>query len=93
MKSIIFDLDLTLVDTTCLESLRHNRNWQEVYRHIPVTTMYDGMTEVLEVIRTHHILCAIVSTSPRPYVEKIVAHYNLPVQHIKHMVYLNIIIH
>ena len=82
MKSVIFDLDLTLVDTTNLESLRHNRNWQEAYRRISETVMYDGMTEVLEVIRKHHIPCAIVSTSPRPYVEKIVAHYNLPVQHI-----------
>lgn len=70
MKSVIFDLDLTLVDTTCLEFLRHNRNWQEAYKRIPETAMYDGMNEVLEVIRTHHIPCAIVSTSPRPYVEK-----------------------
>lgn len=82
MKSVIFDLDLTLVDTTCLESLRHNRNWQEAYKRIPETVMYDGIAEVLEVIRKHHIPCAIVSTSPRPYVEKIVAHYNLSIQHI-----------
>lgn len=82
MKSVIFDLDLTLIDTTCLESLRHNRNWQEAYRRIPETAMYNGMAEVLEVIRIHHIPCAIVSTSPRPYVEKLIAHYNLPVQHI-----------
>ena len=61
MKSVIFDLDLTLVDTTNLESLRHNRNWQEAYRRISETVMYDGMTEVLEVIRKHHIPCAIVS--------------------------------
>ena len=80
MKSVIFVLDLSLVDTTCLESLRHNRNWQEAYRRIPETVIYDGMIEVLEVIRKHHIPCAIVSTSPRPYVEKIIAHDNLPIQ-------------
>ena len=28
MRSIIFDLDLTLVDTTPLEQARHERNWQ-----------------------------------------------------------------
>ncbi|MFG6427266.1 MAG: HAD family hydrolase [Muribaculaceae bacterium] len=82
MRSIIFDLDLTLIDTTCLEALRHSKNWQEAYRRIPETKMYDGMNYVLEIIRKHNIPCAIVSTSPRPYVEKIVAHYNLPVQHI-----------
>lgn len=82
MKSVIFDLDLTLIDTTCLESLRHNRNWQEAYRCIPNTTMYEGIAEVLEVIRKYSIQCAIVSTSPRTYVEKIITYYNLPVQHI-----------
>ena len=82
MRSIIFDLDLTLVDTTCLESLRHNRNWQEAYQRIPETSIYDGIGEVMDIIRKHNIPCAIVSTSPRPYIEKIVAHYNLPIHHI-----------
>lgn len=82
MKSIIFDLDLTLIDTTVLEPLRHSKQWQEAYRRIPETTMYDGVSQVLDIIRKHNIPCAIVSTSPRPYVEKIVEYYNLPVQHI-----------
>ena len=82
MRNIIFDLDLTLVDTTCLESLRHNRNWQEAYRRIPETSIYDGVGEVMDIIRKHNIPCAIVSTSPRPYIEKIVAHYGFPINHI-----------
>lgn len=82
MRNIIFDLDLTLVDTTCLESLRHSRNWQEAYKRILETSIYDGVGEVMEIIRKHNIPCAIVSTSPRPYIEKIVAHYNLPIHHI-----------
>ena len=82
MRNIIFDLDLTLVDTTCLESLRHNRNWQEAYRRIPETSIYDGVGEVMDIIRKHNIPCAIVSTSPRLYIEKIVAHYNFPISQI-----------
>jgi HAD superfamily hydrolase (TIGR01509 family) len=82
MKNIIFDLDLTLIDTTCLESARHNRNWQEVYRLIPNTRMYDGMEKVMEIIREFKIKCTIVTTTPRPYVEKMIAHYNMPIQYI-----------
>lgn len=82
MKNIIFDLDLTLIDTSCLEQLRHDRKWQDAYEKIPDTKMYQGMAEVLEIIRKHNILCSIVSTSPRPYIEKIVAYYNLPIKHI-----------
>lgn len=82
MKSIIFDLDLTLVDTSCLEEFRHNRNWQQAYSSISNTTMYDGISHVLDIIRKHNIKVAIVSTSPRPYIEKIVAHYNIPAKYI-----------
>lgn len=82
MKSVIFDLDLTLIDTSCLEQFRHNRQWSEAYVNIPNTFMYEGIGNVLDIIRKHNIPCAIVSTSPRPYVEKVVTHYNLPVQHI-----------
>lgn len=75
MKSVIFDLDLTLVDTTCLEDARHKRNWQEAYSLIPNTRMYDGIKDVLDLIGKNNIQTAIVSTAPRTYVEKLVAYY------------------
>lgn len=72
MRSIIFDMDLTLVDTTCLEELRHKREWSQVYNLIPQTSMYGK----------HNIKTAIVSTSPRPYIERLIAFYNIPAQYI-----------
>lgn len=75
-------MDLTLVDTTCLEELRHRREWSQVYNLIPKTSMYAGMADVLEVIRKHNIKTAIVSTSPRPYIERLIAFYNIPAQYI-----------
>lgn len=78
MRNIIFDLDLTLIDTSCLEHFRHTRNWTEAYRHIAETSMYPGISEVLKVIRNHSIRMAIVSSSPRTYVDKIVQYYNIP---------------
>ena len=82
MKSIIFDLDLTLVDTTCLEESRHNKNWQQAYSLIHQTSLYEGIREVFDIIDKYNIKTAIVSTAPRPYVEKIVSHYNIPVKYI-----------
>ena len=67
MKNVIFDLDLTLVDTRCLENARNARNWGEAYRLIPNTTMYEGIGAVMDIIRKNNIKAVIVSTSPRPY--------------------------
>ena len=44
--------------------------------------LYEGMEEVLAIIRNNNINTCIVSTSPRTYVEKIVDYFNLPIQHI-----------
>ena len=82
MRKIIFDLDLTLVDTTIVEQARHDRNWQLAYFLIPKCKLYEGMEEVLAIIRNNNINTCIVSTSPRTYVEKVVDYFNLPIQHI-----------
>lgn len=82
MKNVIFDLDLTLVDTRCLENARHARNWREAYSLIPNTSLYEGIGVVMDIIRKNNINAAIVSTSPRPYVEKIVDYYNIPAKWI-----------
>lgn len=82
MKSIIFDLDLTLVDTSSLEELRSKREWANVYSLIPTTSLYEGLNQVFDIIRKHNIQAVIVSTSPRPYIEKLVAYHDIPVQHI-----------
>lgn len=82
MRSIIFDLDLTLVDTTPLEQARADRNWQLAYSKIGECHLYDGMQEILDVIAQHHIPTAIVSTSPSTYVQNVVNHFHIPVNYI-----------
>jgi HAD superfamily hydrolase (TIGR01509 family) len=77
MKNVIFDLDLTLVDTTVLEPFRHSRNWSEAYANIPRCSMYAGVRQVLDYMRSNGIKVCIVSTSPRPYVEKIVGYFGI----------------
>ncbi|MBO7428147.1 MAG: HAD family hydrolase [Paludibacteraceae bacterium] len=80
--NIIFDLDLTLVDTTVAEPYRSKRDWNGAFSVIPQCTVYDGLNEIFEVIKKFDINTCIVSTSPRPYVEKVVQQFNLPINHI-----------
>ena len=82
MRSIIFDLDLTLVDSTIAEQARKERNWSYVYSLIPQFTVYEGLEEVFDIIRKHNIKACIVSTAPRPYIERIIAQFNIPCKYI-----------
>lgn len=79
MRKVIFDLDLTLVDTTIVEQARHDGNWPLAYFLIPKCNLYDDIEKIFDVIKKHNISTAIVSTSPRTYVEKIVDYFNIPV--------------
>lgn len=79
MRKIIFDLDLTLVDTSLGEEARKKRNWSEVYSLIPQFSLYEGMDRIFQLIREHNIQAVIVSTAPKPYIERIVNFFNIPV--------------
>lgn len=78
MKNVIFDLDMTLVDSSVAESARKQRNWQLVYSLIPNFTLYDGLEEVFSFIRQNGIKVAIVSTAPRSYLERVCQHFDIP---------------
>lgn len=82
MKNIIFDLDLTLVDSSVAESARSLRNWKEVYNMIPKFKIYDGFDEIFNIIRENNIKVCIVSTAPRSYIERVVVHFNIPCGYI-----------
>ena len=81
-KNIIFDLDLTLVDTTLAEPYRSKRDWNGAFAVIPQCTVYEGLSEVFDIINKFGIKTCIVSTSPRPYVERVVQQFKLPINHI-----------
>ena len=82
MKNIILDLDLTLVDTSYLEQYRQTRKWNEAYSNIHKCHLYDGMDEVFNFIRQNSIKVCIVCNAPKTYVERIVRHFRIPVNHI-----------
>lgn len=84
MKGIIFDLDLTLIDSTVAEEARIRRDWQLVYSLIPQFVLYPGIEEVFQFIRSNkpRMNVAIVSTAPSSYVSRVVHHFNIPVDTI-----------
>ena len=81
-KYIIFDLDLTLVDTSAVEQYRKSKDWSAAYANLDKCKVYPGLEKVFEVIGKFGICTCVVSTSPRPYVEKVIARLGLPINHI-----------
>ncbi len=73
---ILLDLDETLVLTSKLEELRRRRAWQQVYRSFSESTLPPGTREFLEKTRNLARL-GVVTTSPRPYAEKLLAYHGI----------------
>ena len=76
VKGAFFDLDLTLVDSRISASARKSRNWAEVYSLVPQFTVFPGVRESLEDLRTR-LRLGVVSNGPRPYVTRVLQHFAL----------------
>ncbi|WP_158642933.1 HAD family hydrolase [Mucilaginibacter ginsenosidivorax] len=81
-KSIIFDLDQTLVDSSLAETERKNRNWSAVYSLIPSFKLYEGMRVVLDTINHNDIEICVITTSPGKYAQMVLRHFNIPYKHL-----------
>lgn len=82
MKSLILDLDLTLVDSTIAEKYRCPGKWDQAYTLIPKFILYDGFESVFDFIRKNGVKVCIVTSSPRPYTSRVVKHFNIPCDNI-----------
>ena len=78
--AILLDLDQTLVLTSTLLDLRKRREWQQVYRLFHTTDLPPGTRQFIQNASKLGPL-GIITTSPRPYAEKLVAYHqlNIPV--------------
>jgi len=75
-KGIIFDLDMTLVDTSCLEDLRSRRLWNQVYRKVKDTQIYYGISDLIFTLKSSYKI-GVVTASPRPYAERVIDYHDL----------------
>jgi phosphoglycolate phosphatase-like HAD superfamily hydrolase len=71
-KAIIFDLDLTLIASEKADSLRKARKWPQVYGMIPDLLPYKNIDLLFDSLDGWGVKKAIVTSSPRPYCEKII---------------------
>jgi HAD superfamily hydrolase (TIGR01549 family) len=76
IKTVIFDLDQTLVDSSSVETFRDSRNWHSVYENLSAITTYDRIQDVLDFLKTHNIKTALVSSSPSNYCKKVISNFH-----------------
>lgn len=69
---LIFDLDMTLVNSSSADEMRAQRAWHQVYPMIAGFKLFDGIADVLKELNRRAIAYAIVTASPRTYCEKVV---------------------
>ena len=76
IKAILFDLDMTLVDTSTLKKMRSERKWDEVYKNIPSTKIIVDKDFILHDIMMD-ICKGIITSSPRKYAELVCNYHNI----------------
>ena len=74
---VIFDLDMTLVDTSITEHLREMRQWNKVYSLIDKMTLYPEMKQLSDLFHSLGVKIAVVTNSPSQYATKVLNHFNL----------------
>ena len=76
---IIFDFDLTLVDTRPTEALRAARNWKEVMSRTLGLKVYAGINELLRKLNRQGQTLAIVTMSPDMVPRALIKQHEWPI--------------
>jgi HAD superfamily hydrolase (TIGR01509 family) len=76
---IIFDFDLTMVNTQPVEALRAQRDWAAVMRRAADLQVYDGINELLSGLRQRNQVMAILTRSPDMVPRAFIKYHNWPI--------------
>lgn len=72
--AVIFDLDQTLVNSSCLEPLRRSKQWSRVYAAFGSVVVYPGICDLLQRLKAKNVPMCIVTNSPNIYAQKLSRH-------------------
>lgn len=76
---IIFDFDLTLVDTSPVEHLRQQRRWNQVMAAAPKLQVYDGVHDLIQALHAAGRPMAILTKSPNMVPDHFVKLHGWPI--------------
>jgi len=89
IKAIIYDLDMTLVNTRSLEQLRNQRKWDEVYKNIPSTHLMYYRDEDCDCVNCDPVCvgcdipldtgAGIITSAPRKYAELVCKYHHIKI--------------
>ena len=76
--TVLFDLDMTLVDTSRLLDLRKQRRWNDVYANLSNTIIFDDIDGILKKLKEKYKI-GVVTSSPGKYAKKVIDHHELDI--------------
>ena len=77
---IIFDFDLTLVNTRPTERLRAERKWKDVMAQAGELEVYSGISELLKELAAKNQALAIATNSPDMVPRYFIRQYEWPIE-------------
>jgi len=78
IKCVVFDFDLTLVDSSNIAHVIERGEWGAVFRNISDIPIYDNVKKALIELVKLNIPYAIASNAPRGYIEKVLKYHQIP---------------
>ena len=82
IKAVIFDLDLTIFDSTSLKDLMRTKSWDLVYRNIQNCKFYDNAINIINHLKDNGIKVVIFTNSPKKYVQEVIKFGSFDVDYI-----------